>query len=187
MDSCRNPSRWKSHLWPISFKLKNDKEGNISKFKVRGVLHSYKWKEQVDYFDTFANIIQIVFCRSFFTIRVKQGLKIGYIDVVTQFWDSFLEEIFMLSNRSYFIQKTRNIRYSYFGKSCTVSNNLSVFNIGLFLNSCKRLASKYRIQSQCFFLKKHGHCHIYGQYINLQLAGWSTQKERKNSQKFILE
>lgn len=70
----------------MGFKLKNDKRANILQNNIRRVLHSYKEKEYMNYFDTFAIVVKPIFCKSLFTIGVKRRLRIRYKDVVTKFF-----------------------------------------------------------------------------------------------------
>lgn len=106
------------------------------------------------YLDAFATVVKPLSYKSFFAVEVKRELKIWHIEFVTGFFYGFLGKVFCLSNSSCFIWKTKNIRYFYFKKPFTVSNNFSLSGIRLFLNSCKQWASKVQNLIEMFSSQK---------------------------------
>ena len=74
------------------FKLKTDKDGNISVFKVRLVEKGYKQVHGIDYDETFSPVAILKSIRVLLAIVAFYDYEIWQMDVKTAFFNGFLEE-----------------------------------------------------------------------------------------------
>nr|GEV83167.1 zinc finger, CCHC-type [Tanacetum cinerariifolium] len=76
--------------WIFKRKLKVD--GTVEKFKARLVIHGFKQKSRIDYFDTYAPVARISTIRLLIAMASIHNLIIHQIDVKTAFLNEELEE-----------------------------------------------------------------------------------------------
>ncbi len=67
------------------FKLKKDRDGQVLKYKAIWVAHGFKQQEGIDFAETFAVVVKLMFYKCLFGVSVKRGYRIRQMDVVTAF------------------------------------------------------------------------------------------------------
>ena len=68
------------------------RDGTIEKYKARLIVKGYKWKDGLDYFDTYSPVTRITSIRMLIALATVHDLKIHQIDVKTAFLNWELEE-----------------------------------------------------------------------------------------------
>nr|GFA26735.1 zinc finger, CCHC-type [Tanacetum cinerariifolium] len=76
--------------WIFKRKLKVD--GTVEKFKARLVIHGFKQKSRIDYFDTYAPVIRISTIRLLIAMTLIHSLIIHQMDVKTAFLNDELDD-----------------------------------------------------------------------------------------------
>ena len=92
------------------FKRKMKVDGSIDKFKARLVIQGFRYREEVDYFDTYAPVARITTIRLLIALASIHNLFIHQMDVKTAFLDGELdEEVYMkpLEGSFWMAKKTR--------------------------------------------------------------------------------
>jgi len=74
------------------FKLKQDQDGNITKYKARYVVKGYLQRFGIDYTDTYANVADIDTIRLLLAIACFYDWECDTVDIVTAFLNRDLEE-----------------------------------------------------------------------------------------------
>ncbi|GJY50431.1 zinc finger, CCHC-type containing protein [Tanacetum coccineum] len=74
------------------FKRKMKVDGTVKKFKARLVIHGFKQKSRIDYFDTYALVARISTIRLMIAMALIHNLIIHQMDVKTAFLNRELEE-----------------------------------------------------------------------------------------------
>ena len=78
------------------FKVKQDKDGNIDRYKGRLVVREFSQEDGIDYFETFSPVVRLDSIRALLAIAVQQAMNVHHMDVVTAFLNGHLdEEIYM--------------------------------------------------------------------------------------------
>ncbi len=75
------------------FKLKKDRDGQISKYKARWVAHGFKQEEGIDFGEISAAVVKSMSYTCLFGVGVKRGYKIRQRDMVTALMYGFLDEV----------------------------------------------------------------------------------------------
>nr|GEY97939.1 zinc finger, CCHC-type [Tanacetum cinerariifolium] len=102
--------------WIFKIKLKLD--GTVEKFKVRLVIHGFKQKSGIDYFDTYAPVACISTIRLLIAMTSIHNLIIHQIDVKTTFLNGKLEEEVYMNQLQGFIMPSNE------NKVCKMINPL---------------------------------------------------------------
>jgi hypothetical protein len=75
------------------FDYKQDSEGNLLRYKVRGVARGFTQKEGIDYNETFSPVVKIQSVRLILAISLMYKLEIDCMDVSTAFLYGDLDEL----------------------------------------------------------------------------------------------
>ena len=79
------------------FKIKYEVNDRILRFKTRWVVHEYKQKKNVDYTDTWAEVMKFFFFRTLFVIAAKKRLHAHQMNVIIVFLYDFIDiEIYVI-------------------------------------------------------------------------------------------
>ena len=90
------------------FKVKENADGTIAKYKARLVACGYTQIEGIDYSNTFAPVIKLSTIRALLALAAKQGYNITQADVVTAFLHAFMEEEVYMDQPQGFEKKGEN-------------------------------------------------------------------------------
>ncbi|GKA49104.1 zinc finger, CCHC-type containing protein [Tanacetum coccineum] len=96
--------------WIFKRKLKVD--GTIEKFKARLVIHGFKQKSRIDYFDTYALVARISTIRLLISMASIHNLIIYQMDVKTAFLNGDLEEEVYMNQPQGFISPSNENKFS---------------------------------------------------------------------------
>ena len=74
------------------FKLKEDENGIVTKYKARLVVKGYEQQKGVDFFDTFSPVARLSSIRTLLSVATKLGMHIHQMDVNTAFVNAVVNE-----------------------------------------------------------------------------------------------
>jgi hypothetical protein len=78
------------------FKLKRDANGQITRYKARLAARGFPQEKGVDYHDTFAPTVRVIFIRAVLALAACTDWEVEQLDVVTAFLEADIEaEIYM--------------------------------------------------------------------------------------------
>ena len=86
------------------FKIKYDVDDQILHFKARWMIHDYKQKYDVDYYDTWTEIVKSAFFRTFFIIVAARRLHAEQMNIIIVFFYELLDEIIYVIQLNEFIE-----------------------------------------------------------------------------------
>lgn len=89
------------------FKVKEDHEGKVDRFKARLVANGMRQRKGLDYDDTFSPVVKQVSIRLVLTIATSLNWKMHQLDVSNAFLHGFLKEDVYMSQPQGFIDHTR--------------------------------------------------------------------------------
>ena len=93
------------------FKLKKDRFGNVLKYKARYVAHGYKQKQNLDYVNTLAAVVNPVSYKYLIAMGVRKKFRIRHMDVVDLRVDN-KDAIFLTENPEFHL-RTKQIEVRY--------------------------------------------------------------------------
>ena len=86
------------------FKIKYELNESILKYKVRWIMHDYKQQLDVDFNNTWTEMIKSMFFKSLFALAEVRDLCIYQMNVVIAFLYEILKEIIYVSQSNDFIE-----------------------------------------------------------------------------------
>lgn len=84
---------WQVIIGKWYFKLQKDCNSQILKYNAKRVAHKFKCKKSINFVETFAIIIKLIFYKYLFEISIKYGYKIWQINVVIVFLHKVIKKI----------------------------------------------------------------------------------------------
>ena len=87
------------------FKVKQNADGSINKYKARLVVKGYAQQFGVDFFDTFAPVARLDTIRLLLALSAHQNWKVYQLDVKSAFLNGFLEEEIYVEQPEGFVAK----------------------------------------------------------------------------------
>ena len=91
------------------FKIKYDVDDQILYFKARWVIHDYKQKYDVDYYETWAEIVKSAFFQTFFAITAARRLHAEQMNIIIVFLYELLDEIIYVTQPNGFVKDSELI------------------------------------------------------------------------------
>ena len=86
------------------FKIKYNVDDQILRFKARWVIHDYKQKYDVHYYETWTKVIKSAFFRTFFIIAAVRRLHAEQMNIIIVFLYELLDEIIYVTQSNKFIE-----------------------------------------------------------------------------------
>ena len=91
------------------FKIKYDVDDQILRFKTRWMIHDYKQKYGVDYYETWIKVVKSMFFRILFAITASRWLYAEQMNIVIAFFYELLDEIIYVTQSNEFIEDSELI------------------------------------------------------------------------------
>ena len=88
------------------FRIKYDIDEVILRFKARWIVHEYKQKHDIDYFDTWTDVVKSIFFRTLFAFVVFRRMHAEQMNIVTVFLYELLNEIIYVIQSDEFIENS---------------------------------------------------------------------------------
>jgi hypothetical protein len=104
------------------YKIKENSDESIARFKARWVAHEYRQIEEQDYEETYASVIRSDTSRILLSIAVIKGWKIRQFDIKLAFLNEVMNRMIYTAQPKEFEQKSENEAKD--GKTCLLNTGL---------------------------------------------------------------